>query len=279
MPRFSARGRQSSHVPTRQVRPRAAAVARAAGQAKGSRPLRRAADQVAAACRSPVSASPPAGQIGDAPRRAARRRKRRPGKRPEGDVTGAIEGGRHSRTAGRYGLKPPQPGTLEDHRPADDAADDADRRRPVAAAAGMPAGQTPRPASSPSPRSRARRRPRPPPPRRRCRASGSCCCPGFASTFLDAMRRAAQIASAYKAANVFCFTWPANGKVNLDDYQADRVDAEKSGQAIADALAQFLATSRRCRQRSGRRSTSSATPWARSRSGPRSRRSGARIRA
>ena len=66
--------------------------------------------------------------------------------------------------------------------------------------------------------------------------------PGFASSFLDAMRRAAQIASAYKAANVFCFSWPANGKVQLDDYQADRVDAEKSGQAIADALAQFLAT-------------------------------------
>jgi hypothetical protein len=65
---------------------------------------------------------------------------------------------------------------------------------------------------------------------------------GFASTFLDAMRRAAQIRLGYKAANVFCFSWPANGKVNLDDYQADRVDAEKSGQAIADALAQFLAT-------------------------------------
>jgi esterase/lipase superfamily enzyme len=65
--------------------------------------------------------------------------------------------------------------------------------------------------------------------------------PGFASTFLDAIRRAAQVAFAYKAANVFCFSWPANGRVNLSDYREDRRDAERSGQAIADALAQFLA--------------------------------------
>lgn len=65
--------------------------------------------------------------------------------------------------------------------------------------------------------------------------------PGFASTFIDAMRRAAQIASAYKAADIFCFSWPANGQVNLADYKEDRKDAERSGQAIADALAQFLA--------------------------------------
>ena len=68
------------------------------------------------------------------------------------------------------------------------------------------------------------------------------CLPGFASSFLDAIAGRRRSLSAYKAANVFCFSWPANGKVQLDDYQADRVDAEKSGQAIADALAQFLAT-------------------------------------
>src|SRR6478736_197236 len=65
--------------------------------------------------------------------------------------------------------------------------------------------------------------------------------PGFASTFIDALRRAAQIAFAYRAADIFCFSWPANGRVNLADYRLDRLDAESSGQAIADALAQFLA--------------------------------------
>src|SRR5215210_2482046 len=65
--------------------------------------------------------------------------------------------------------------------------------------------------------------------------------PGFASTFVDALRRAAQIAFAYRAADIFCFSWPANGRVNLTDYRLDRRDAEQSGQAIADALAQFLA--------------------------------------
>ena len=41
--------------------------------------------------------------------------------------------------------------------------------------------------------------------------------PGFASTFIDALRRAAQIAFAYRAADIFCFSWPANGRVNLAD--------------------------------------------------------------
>lgn len=65
--------------------------------------------------------------------------------------------------------------------------------------------------------------------------------PGFASTFLDAMRRAAQIAHAYRAADIFCFSWPANGKVDLENYRLDRVDAGKSGAAIADALAHLFA--------------------------------------
>ena len=66
--------------------------------------------------------------------------------------------------------------------------------------------------------------------------------PGFASTFLDAMRRAAQIANGYHAADVFCFSWPANGKVDLENYLLDREDASKSGAAIADALAHLFAT-------------------------------------
>ncbi len=66
--------------------------------------------------------------------------------------------------------------------------------------------------------------------------------PGFASTFTDSMRRAAQIAHAYKAADVFCFSWPANGIVDLDNYKLDRVDAQKSGPAMADALAHLFIT-------------------------------------
>lgn len=65
--------------------------------------------------------------------------------------------------------------------------------------------------------------------------------PGFASTFDDAMRRAAQVCTGYKAEDIFCFSWPANGRVNLDDYRKDRDDALASGDAIADALAQLFA--------------------------------------
>ncbi|MFL5151030.1 MAG: alpha/beta hydrolase [Microvirga sp.] len=134
----------------------------------------------------------------------------------------------------------PQPGTLVIDPPTTPLV--ANVGAPVAAAAGAPAGQTPatgiiafakeQSAAKTSATAAAAAMP----------SFGLVLLPGFASSFLDAMRRAAQIASAYKAANVFCFSWPANGKVQLDDYQADRVDAEKSGQAIADALAQFLAT-------------------------------------
>jgi esterase/lipase superfamily enzyme len=65
--------------------------------------------------------------------------------------------------------------------------------------------------------------------------------PGFASTFLDSMRRAAQVAHAYGAADVFCFSWPANGIVDLENYQLDRDDAKASAPAMANALAQLFA--------------------------------------
>jgi esterase/lipase superfamily enzyme len=65
--------------------------------------------------------------------------------------------------------------------------------------------------------------------------------PGFASTFLTSVSRAAQLAAAYQAANVFCFSWPANGVVTKVDYRRDRVDAEKSGLAIARSLARLFA--------------------------------------
>ncbi len=113
---------------------------------------------------------------------------------------------------------------------------------PVAAAAGAPAGQTPATGIIAFAKEQSAAKTATAAAAAAAPSFGLVLLPGFASTFLDAMRRAAQIASAYKAANVFCFSWPANGKVQLDDYQADRVDAEKSGQAIADALAQFLAT-------------------------------------
>jgi esterase/lipase superfamily enzyme len=60
--------------------------------------------------------------------------------------------------------------------------------------------------------------------------------PGFASTFVDALQRAAQIADSYRSQELFCFSWPANGRANLKDYKLDQVDARKSAAAIADAL-------------------------------------------
>lgn len=65
--------------------------------------------------------------------------------------------------------------------------------------------------------------------------------PGFASTFLISMSRAAQLAAAYGADTVFCFSWPANGVVSRAEYRRDRVDAEKSGPAIARSLARLFA--------------------------------------
>lgn len=134
----------------------------------------------------------------------------------------------------------PQPGTLVIDPPTTPLV--ANVGAPAAAAAGMPAGETPATGIIAFAKEQSAAKTATATAAAAMPSFGLVLLPGFAATFLDAMRRAAQIASAYKAANVFCFTWPANGKVNLDDYRADRVDAEKSGQAIADALAQFLAT-------------------------------------
>ena len=65
--------------------------------------------------------------------------------------------------------------------------------------------------------------------------------PGFASTFLISMSRAAQLATAYGADSVFCFSWPANGVVSRTEYRRDREDAEKSGLAVARSLARLFA--------------------------------------
>jgi esterase/lipase superfamily enzyme len=66
--------------------------------------------------------------------------------------------------------------------------------------------------------------------------------PGFASTFVEALRRAAQVANAYRAADVFCFSWPANGIVDRENYALDQADARASAKAIAHALKKLLAT-------------------------------------
>lgn len=60
--------------------------------------------------------------------------------------------------------------------------------------------------------------------------------PGFASTFVDAIQRAAQVADEYRSHEIFCFSWPANGRVAPRDYLSDQVDARKSAPALADAL-------------------------------------------
>ena len=65
--------------------------------------------------------------------------------------------------------------------------------------------------------------------------------PGFDSKFLDSMSRAAQVAHAYRAANVFCFSWPSQGRLDVSGYKADRIAAFKSAQAIADSLHKLFA--------------------------------------
>lgn len=65
--------------------------------------------------------------------------------------------------------------------------------------------------------------------------------PGFDSTFLDSMSRAAQVMDNYKAADVFCFSWPSQGKVDIPSYKADRDAAAKSANAIADSLRKLFA--------------------------------------
>lgn len=68
--------------------------------------------------------------------------------------------------------------------------------------------------------------------------------PGFAATFVDTLRRAAQVATAYGAREVYCFSWPANGRVSYDDYLDDQLDARDSAKSIAVALESLLETNR-----------------------------------
>jgi esterase/lipase superfamily enzyme len=65
--------------------------------------------------------------------------------------------------------------------------------------------------------------------------------PGFDSTFVDSLRRAAQVADRYMAADVFCFSWPSQGKLDLPSYKADRDAAVKSANAVADSLRKLFA--------------------------------------
>lgn len=65
--------------------------------------------------------------------------------------------------------------------------------------------------------------------------------PGFAATFVDTLRRTAQVATAYGAAEAYCFSWPANGRVSFDDYRSDQRDARDSAGTIAIALERLLA--------------------------------------
>jgi esterase/lipase superfamily enzyme len=59
---------------------------------------------------------------------------------------------------------------------------------------------------------------------------------GFACAFLDSMSSSAQIAAAYGVKNVFCFSWPSQGKFGLVEYIKDKDSAYRSGTAIALAL-------------------------------------------
>jgi esterase/lipase superfamily enzyme len=66
--------------------------------------------------------------------------------------------------------------------------------------------------------------------------SGIVFLPGFNSTFIGAMSCSAQIASAYGANGVFCFSWPSQGEFGLSPYLRDESSAYKSGNAIALTL-------------------------------------------
>jgi esterase/lipase superfamily enzyme len=68
------------------------------------------------------------------------------------------------------------------------------------------------------------------------RDSGIVFLPGFNSTFLNTMSCSAQIASAYAASKVFCFSWPSQGEFGLNPYLTDEKSAYASGSAIALAL-------------------------------------------
>jgi esterase/lipase superfamily enzyme len=59
---------------------------------------------------------------------------------------------------------------------------------------------------------------------------------GFNSTFIDSMSASAQVVSAYGANDVFCFSWPSQGKFDLGSYLTDRSNAYASGKAISLSL-------------------------------------------
>lgn len=65
--------------------------------------------------------------------------------------------------------------------------------------------------------------------------------PGFDSTLLDSISRAAQVMDSYNAADVFCFSWPSLGILDIPSYKADRVAAAKSANAVADSLRKLFA--------------------------------------
>ena len=68
------------------------------------------------------------------------------------------------------------------------------------------------------------------------RNSGIVFLPGFDNTFIGSMSASAEIVSAYAAQDVFCFSWPSQGKFGLGPYLKDRSSAYESGDAIALAL-------------------------------------------
>ena len=70
--------------------------------------------------------------------------------------------------------------------------------------------------------------------------SGIVFLPGFNSTFIDTMSCSAQIASAYGASHLFCFSWPSQGKFGLGPYLTDEKSAYASGDAIALALSMIF---------------------------------------
>jgi esterase/lipase superfamily enzyme len=65
--------------------------------------------------------------------------------------------------------------------------------------------------------------------------------PGFDSTFIDSMRRAAQVMDKYEADDIFCFSWPSQGKLDVPSYIADRDAAVRSANAVADSLRKLFA--------------------------------------
>jgi hypothetical protein len=103
--------------------------------------------------------------------------------------------------------------------------------------------------------------------------------PGFASTLSMPSRRAAQIAFAYRAADIFCFSWPANGQGEQNDYRLDRRDAEEIGPGDRRRAGPVPRHHRRHAEGAAANHPWPAIPWARSPFGRRSRSSAASSRS